>query len=231
MQGVSFFSHFPRQRLRPYGEIKEPTPDSVMLQKATRLNCEYVLRPAGALTKMAYTISSNVGILRETLRNTDENRMIREVEKMDQVVKMFNTHSDLPATNSDVHHLLTYAIADDDEEVDETFDQMEHLGMLLYVITSHVKQLRSLIRNPAEYSRKCEELPAKHDFKVNPNLKLLKNWWVSDTVNTQSKPTVITQQAVEARVNEQPAMEAQPDQLRRERIDRNLRSLPATCTD
>lgn len=25
--GVGFFNHFPRQRLRPYGEIKEATPD------------------------------------------------------------------------------------------------------------------------------------------------------------------------------------------------------------
>lgn len=31
--------------------------------------------------------------------------------------------------------------------------------------------------------------------------------------------------------NEQPPMEAQPDQLRRERVDRDLRSLLATCTD
>ena len=35
----------------------------------------------------------------------------------------------------------------------------------------------------------------------------------------------------EARANEQPPIEAQPGQLRRERIDRDLRSLLATCTD
>lgn len=40
--GVSFFNHFPRQRLRPYGEIKEATPDSTMVEKVNTINCEYV---------------------------------------------------------------------------------------------------------------------------------------------------------------------------------------------
>ena len=93
VQGVNFFHHFPRQRLRPYGEIKEPTADRQQ--------------------------------------------------------------------NSGVHRLLKYAITDD------TFDKMEHLGMLLHVMGSHQKQLCALIRNSVEYSRKCEQLPAAHDdFKV-----------------------------------------------------------------
>ena len=141
---------------------------------------------------MADTISSNIAILRDMLRNTDEPKIIREVEKMDEVVKMFINRSELPVTNSDVHRLLKYAITDDDEETDETFDKMENLGMLLYVMGSHQKQLRLLIRNPREYIRKCQELPAKHDFKLNPNLKSLKNWWDSEMVMTQSKSTAIT---------------------------------------
>ena len=69
---------------------------------------------------------------------------------------------------------------------------MEHLGLLPYVIGSHQKQLRSLIRNSVEYSRKCQELPAKHEFKVSPSLKALKNWWTFEAITTQSKPTAIT---------------------------------------
>ena len=191
-QGVNFFSHFPRQRLRLYREIKEPTSDNIMLEKASRLNCEYLVRPAVTLSEMADTVSSNVGILKEALRNTDEAKIVREVEKMNNIVKMFNTRSDLPVTSSEVHRLLKYAIDNDDDESDETFDKMEHLGMLLYVIGSHQKQLRSLIRNPIDYSKKCEDLPAKHDFKVNANLKSLKSWWASETMTTQTKPTVIT---------------------------------------
>ena len=163
-----------------------------MLEKASRLNCEYVVRPAVALSEMADTVSSNVGILKEAPTNADEAKMIREVEKMNKIVKMFNTRTYLPVTSSDVHHLLKHAINNDDEDSDDTCDKMEHLGMLLYVIGSHQNQLRSLIRNPIDYSKKCEDLPAKHEFEVNTNLKSLKNWWASETVTTQTKRTVIT---------------------------------------
>lgn len=149
VRGVNFFSHLPRQRLRPYGEIKEPTPDSVMLEKPSRLNCEYVIRPSVALNEMADTVSSNLGTLKDILRNMDEAKIVREVEKMNDTVKMLNTHSDLAVTNSDVHNLLKYCIGDDDDgESDATFDQMEHVGMLMSIIASHQKQLRAVVQNP-----------------------------------------------------------------------------------
>jgi len=105
------------------------------------------------LSEMADTITSNVATLKECMRNIDEAKVIREVERIHESVKMFRTRSDLPVTNSDVHNLLKYAIADNDEESDTTFDQMEHLGMLLYVIGCHQKQLRSLVHNPHESQR------------------------------------------------------------------------------
>ena len=191
-QGVNFFSHFPQQRLRPYGEIKEATPDATMLEKASKLNCEYVVRPAVASSEMADTVSSNVTTLKEVLRNCDQTKIIREVEKLNEVGKMFNTRSDLAVTSSDIHRLLKYCIDNDDDDSDDTFDNMEHLGMLLYIIGSHQKQLRALIRNPADYSKKWEDLPLKHEFKMNANLKSLKSWWASETVTFQTKATVIS---------------------------------------
>ena len=62
VQGVQHFSHFPRQRLKPYGEIKEPTADSVMVEKASRFNCEYVIRPIVALSEMADTVTTNLHV-------------------------------------------------------------------------------------------------------------------------------------------------------------------------
>ena len=63
VQGVNFFCHFLRERFCPYGEIKEATPDRIMLEKATPINFEYVVRLAVALSEMAVTISSNATIL------------------------------------------------------------------------------------------------------------------------------------------------------------------------
>lgn len=193
VQGVQYFSHFPRQRLKPYGEIKEPTADSVMVEKASCLNCEYGICPSVALSEMADTVTSNLQTLRENLRSLDETKIITEMDKMNEITKMFNTHSKEPVTPSDVHNLLRYCIDDEtDGESDAIFDKMEHVGMLMYVIGSHQKQLRSLVRNAPEYSRKCDNLSVRHEFKNNPTLKTLKNWWVSDTATVKTQATVLT---------------------------------------
>ena len=70
---------------------------------------------------------------------------------------------------------------------------MEHLGMIMYVIASHQKQLRALVRNTADYSKKCQDLPAKHEFKLNTGLKSLKSWWSTESVTQLVKPTTISQ--------------------------------------
>ena len=76
VQGVNFFHHFPRERLRPYGEIREATPDRIMLEKATPTNCEYVVRPAVALSEMAATISSNATLLKDALRKMHKMKIV-----------------------------------------------------------------------------------------------------------------------------------------------------------
>ena len=51
---------------------------------------------------------------------------------MYEVLKMFNTRSELTVTNSDVHQILKCAITGDHENADDIFDKMKHLqGMLL----------------------------------------------------------------------------------------------------
>ena len=60
-----------------------------------------------------------------------------KVDQLDETVKMFNTRCYIPVKSSDVHRLLKYSIDDDSDDTDTTFDTMEHLGMILYVIGSH----------------------------------------------------------------------------------------------
>lgn len=174
--GVSFFNHFPRQRLRPYGEIKEATPDSTMVEKVNTINCEYLSRPSVALSELADTVTSNKDMLREMLLSLHIHTVLAKVDQLDKNVKMFNTRVDIPVKNPDVHRLLKYAIDDENDTTDQTFDSMEHLGMMLYVIGSKQKQLRAPVRNTTVYSKKYQDLPAKHEFKLNPNLKSLKSW-------------------------------------------------------
>ena len=92
-----------------------------MLQKLTSIYCEYVVRPVVTLSEMADTISSNVTILKDSIRNTDKSKIVREAEKMHEAVKMFNTQTELTVTNSYVHQLLKYEITDGEEKTDDTF--------------------------------------------------------------------------------------------------------------
>ena len=124
------------------------------------------------------------------LTSLDTQTIMEKVEQLDETVKMFNTRCDIPVKRSDVHNLLKYSIDDASENTDSTFDTMEHVGMMMYVIASHQKQLRALVRNTAEYSKKCQDLPAKHDFKLNPNLKSLKSWWSAESVTQLTKPVL-----------------------------------------
>ena len=127
------------------------------------------------------------------LTSLDTHTIMEKVKQLDETVKMFNTRCDIPVKSSDVHTLLKYSIDDANDNTDSTFDAMEHLGMVMYVIASHQKQVRALVRNTAEYSKKCQDLPAKHDFKLNPNLESLKSWWSTESVTQLTKPTTISQ--------------------------------------
>lgn len=183
--GVSYFNHFPRQRLRPYGEISTPTPDYQMLDKASVINCEYLVRPKVALSELAETVSANKAHLESELLALNTSKTITALEDFKRAVAPFNTRSGSGVTTNDVHSLLKYSIGNDDDEIDRVFDRMEHLGHMLYVVGSHHKMLRSLVRNPRDYSRKCETLPVSHEFKVEPGIKSLKTWWVQEAVDSQ----------------------------------------------
>ena len=61
--GSKLLNRCPRQRLRPYGEMSEPTPDSAMLEKANAINWEYLLRPAVALSELAEAVLANSGAI------------------------------------------------------------------------------------------------------------------------------------------------------------------------
>ena len=74
--------------------------DNLTLEKASRLNCEYVICPSVALSELADTVTSNLQTLRENLRSLDETKILTEVEKMNEVTKMFNTHSKEPFTDA-----------------------------------------------------------------------------------------------------------------------------------
>lgn len=156
-----------------------------MLDKATVINCEYLVRPKVALSELAETVSVNQPHLEAEPHGLNPNRTIQALADFEKIVAPFNTRSGSGVTANDVHSLLKYTIGSDDDEVDRVFDLMEQLGHMMYVVGSHHKQLRSRARNPRDYSRKCETLPVSHEFKAEPGIKSLKSWWVNEAADSQ----------------------------------------------
>ncbi|PFX19004.1 hypothetical protein AWC38_SpisGene16592 [Stylophora pistillata] len=118
-KGINYFNHFPRQRLLPYGPIKEPTPDSSMLDKAKSIKCEYIKRPKVGLSELA------------------------------------DTRDNTAVGKKDVDNLLKYLVKED-AQTDQIFDRMEHLGMMLYVVGGHVKQMSTNDVEEFEFTPDCD---------------------------------------------------------------------------
>ena len=175
-QGVNFFHHLPRFRLRPYDEIKpEYTSDEQMIKTASVRNCEFLKRPQIALSEMAETVSSNLPQLEHLFENLSADTIMPELRRFNDMVASFNSRAGQLTTEGMVHDLLAYIVTDDDEDddddtqitKDDIFDGIEILGNILYLIGHHYRQMRVLVQNPAEYSQRCD-LPLNHDFKKTP---------------------------------------------------------------
>ena len=96
VQDLNFFQHFPRQRVCPYSQVKETTATSTMLEKASLLNHENLLRRAVPLSEeVAGAIMANIPLLKEMLWAIDENMIIRQVDGMTEFnyqVRTFGVH-------------------------------------------------------------------------------------------------------------------------------------------
>ena len=83
---VNYFNHFPRQRLIPYGQVSESTPDKTMVDKANLINCEYLLRPKIGMSEFAETVQTNMFTVESKLENMNSDLIRDEIYKLDEVI-------------------------------------------------------------------------------------------------------------------------------------------------
>lgn len=77
-----------------------------MLDKASVINCEYLVRPKVALSELAETVSANKAHLESELLALNTSKTITALEDFERVVAPFNTRSGSGVTTNDVHSLL-----------------------------------------------------------------------------------------------------------------------------
>ena len=72
-KAIHFFSHFPRNYLRPYGQAEEAPTDQGIFTRLHSGNYEWLVRPSVAISEFALTMNRNMELLAErpTLLQTD----------------------------------------------------------------------------------------------------------------------------------------------------------------
>ena len=65
-KAVSFFNHFPSNFLRPYGLASEAPDSDAIIRRTNPKSCEWLLRPAIAMSEFAQTLVENMEFLKTT---------------------------------------------------------------------------------------------------------------------------------------------------------------------
>ena len=60
--GVGYFQQFPKNFLRPYGEVDPAPTEAVVFKRTQPFSCEWLTRPKIAMSELAETIRKEFGI-------------------------------------------------------------------------------------------------------------------------------------------------------------------------
>ena len=172
--GVQWYNQYPKQMLRPYGELKEPLSEEEILDILKPINCEYFLRPKIALSEMSETASKNYERAIDLLKKYDLDFMSAKLEHYSDTVKMLNSRTDQSITREDVLRTMRYH-ATEDEDVLTLMDDLEIIGNCFFTTAMHFKTLRVLICNPKVYGQTSAMANgADSELKSNPTVKTVK---------------------------------------------------------
>ncbi|EDO31604.1 predicted protein [Nematostella vectensis] len=169
---VNYFSHFPHYFLRPYKGQPRVTLGEFSKALNTR-NCEWMLRPAVALSELAQCVNENL----DTITNTDILRNIEPItDKLQPLQQTFKnldtTDKQSSATANDIYDIMSFAVSDDDE-LDNILEVAMQASSGLYAVTCQLMALRSLFRDPESFADRLEsEEKACMAFKTSKNQKV-----------------------------------------------------------
>ena len=111
--GVSFFNHFRKDFIRPYGLAhNENTFDPATLsRRLNNINCEFYLRPQIAISEFAETIPANLQYVEENINILDKesiSALIRKTRKIEPYLKIFDSKKRDENGMCITHYLYTY---------------------------------------------------------------------------------------------------------------------------
>lgn len=180
-RGVTYFNHFPKFFLRPYGPA-DAEPEN-MSRRLSFSNCEWFQRPAVAMSEFAQTMISNYTLAKESdvldkhfLKKTDK------VKEFIEALKPFDTKSESEATPDptlkDLHTVMSSLVNGEDNDF---FNRCYSVGMSLFLMGIHYRTASHLMSNPdffANISNNDERTDVP--FKSNPtDEEMIRYVWTS----------------------------------------------------
>lgn len=174
--------HFPHNLLKSYGAPELKTEDDEYLSILKPYNTEYFTRPSMGLSMLAQTIAEGVTVLntyKESIFTKDTIKgLSKSIEKIQgSLSKLDNKNKEAgnPET-SDVKRIVKWAIKED-EGLDQLLDEAIHASSTMLTVTSQLKGVRVLFRNPKEYAQKVSSNDGSHKkFQKKGKLPEMVNW-------------------------------------------------------
>ena len=145
------------------------------------MNCEWLLRPKVATSKLAETFEENLKYLVSSklpfLNTENFTECQQKLNNFIQTRQKLNTTNDKGhATDKDVKTFLQTMLKDDGD-MDTFFENLVETGSSMYLLGIHYTVVKTILSNPDWYAEKSiSDSKVLRDFKENPNIKGLKNY-------------------------------------------------------
>ena len=186
-KGVSYFAHFPKAFLVPYGKMKEEMLTSKRcLEVVNTINCEWLLRLKYAISEMAETFTANTEVVKEALTEIDFNKIMTKFDQVSELLEIFNTRKNLDKPQRDnvievIRHFLT-----PDEEMEEMIQTVEKLGQAMYLMANYHRVTQTLFTNLeifADKSQNSDGLDKR--FKQEPSVQIFTDYLAQSIVGNE----------------------------------------------
>jgi hypothetical protein len=173
---TKYFNHYPSNFLKPYGMADDPPSAEKIAKRIHPISCEWLKRPAVAMSEFAETVTENINWLTEedgkssiaALSNLAT--LHEKMEPMLKALKRLNTKSDEDAAKKKhVRKVLNHFYDDANADVHEAMANMVKLGGAMFVTGIQYMVVNQLVTEPQMYANKMvgdDEFAQK--FKSNP---------------------------------------------------------------
>jgi len=176
IMGVSWYYHYPKDFLRPYGQATEGLTDDTMRRKLTNINTEFLNRPRMALSLLADTFLSNEETMEEAC--TMGKHIEKFLRKMEPLEEDFKVLSNRDATSGDDHaavrNVMT-SIAQQSNFMVEFTKKCGHIGGSLYTTAMWLRSTNYLLNNLDITKEKLHPDANLPNFRANVTLDSLIN--------------------------------------------------------